>query len=49
MGFSLGNKNETFDAIGFFQDDFKSGFLTSSNEVLVTQIVNAVLNLKSLK
>ncbi len=49
MGFSLGNKNETFDAIGFFQDDFKSGFLTSSNEVLVTQIVNAVSKSKDSK
>lgn len=49
LGFLLGNKNETFDAIGFFQDDFKSGFLTSSNEVLVTQIVNAVSKSKDSK
>ena len=49
MGFSIGNKNENFDAIGFFQDDFKSGFLTSSNEVLVTQIVNAVSKSKESK
>lgn len=49
LGFSLGNKNETFDAIGFFQDDFKSGFLTSSNEVLVTQIVSAVSKSKDSK
>ena len=49
MGFSVGNKNENFDAIGFFQDDFKSGFLTSSNEVLVTQIVNAVSKSKDSK
>jgi len=49
LGFSIGNKNETFDAIGFFQDDFKSGFLTSSNEVLVTQIVGAVSKSKDSK
>ena len=49
MGFAIGNKNESFDAIGFFQDDFKSGFLTSSNEVLVTQIVNAVSKSKDSK
>ena len=49
MGFSVGSKNESFDAIGFFQDDFKSGFLTSSNEVLVTQIVNAVSKSKDSK
>jgi len=49
MGFSLGKKNESFDAIGFFQDDFKSGFLTSSNEVLVTQIVTAVSKSKDSK
>jgi len=49
MGFSLGKNNENFDAIGFFQDDFKSGFLTASNEVLVTQIVNAVSKSKDSK
>ena len=49
MGFSLGNNNENFDAMGFFQDDFKSGFLTSSNEVLVTQIVNVVSKAKNSK
>jgi len=49
MGFSLSSKNESFDAIGFFQDDFKSGFLTSSNEVLVTQIVNVVSKSKESK
>jgi len=49
MGFSIGKKNESFDAIGFFQDDFKSGFLTSSNEVLVSQIVTAVSKSKDSK
>ncbi len=49
FGFSIGNKNEKFDAIGFFQDDFKSGFLTSSNEVLVSQIVNSVSKSKQSK
>jgi len=41
FGFSIGHKNENFDAMGFFQDDFKSGFLTSSNDVLISKIVNA--------
>jgi len=39
VGFSIGHKNENFDAMGFFQDDFKSGFLTSSNDVIVSKIV----------
>ncbi|RXJ88626.1 ATP-binding protein, partial [Arcobacter sp. CECT 8983] len=33
LGFVIGHKNDNFDARGFFQDDFKAGFLTSSNEV----------------
>lgn len=41
-GFTLGHKNDNFDAMGFFQDDFKSGFLTSSNEILISKIVNEV-------
>lgn len=49
LGFILGNKNEIFDARGFFQDDFKSGFLTSNNEVLVSQIVEAVSSSKESK
>ncbi len=46
LGFALGHKNENFDARGFFQDDFKSGFLTSNNEILVNQIISAVSNAK---
>lgn len=42
MGFTLGHKNDNFDARGFFQDDFKSGFLTASNEVLISKIINEV-------
>jgi len=42
LGFALGHKNENFDARGFFQEDFKSGFLTSNNEVLISQIIDAV-------
>ena len=49
FGFSIGHKNDNFDARGFFQDDFKSGFLTSSNEVLISQIVEAVSNSKASK
>ena len=49
MGFTVGNKNESFDAIAFFQDDFKSGFLTSSNDVLISQIVVEVSKSKESK
>jgi len=49
FGFSIGHKNDNFDARGFFQDDFKAGFLTSSNEVLISQIVNAVSTSKASK
>lgn len=49
VGFQLGHKNENFDAMGFFQDDFKSGFLTSSNEVIVSKIVNATSKSKANK
>jgi len=49
MGFSIGAKNESFDAIAFFKDDFKSGFLTSSNEVLISQIVAQVAQSKESK
>jgi hypothetical protein len=46
MGFSIGHKNENFDARGFFQNDFKKGFLTSSNEVLINKIINEVAKSK---
>jgi hypothetical protein len=49
FGFVVGHKNDNFDARGFFQDDFKSGFLTSSNEVLINQIVTAVSKSKESK
>lgn len=49
LGFTIGHKNENFDARGFFQDDFKAGFLTSNNEVLISQIINAVLKSKDSK
>ena len=42
MGFTIGHKNENFDARGFFQNDFKTGFLTASNEVLINKIINEV-------
>jgi len=47
LGFTLENKNDNFDARSFFQDDFKSSFLTSNNEILVNQIIKAVLDTKS--
>ncbi|MBL3520443.1 dynamin family protein [Arcobacter lanthieri] len=46
LGFAIGHKNDNFDARGFFQDDFKSGFLTSNNDILVNQIIQAVSNAK---
>ena len=49
FGFVVGHKNDNFDARGFFQDDFKSGFLTSNNEVLVSQITGAVSKSKASK
>lgn len=49
LGLALGHKNENFDARGFFQDDFKSGFLTSNDEVFVSQIIEAVSNSKDSK
>ena len=49
LGFTIGHKNENFDARGFFQDDFKSGFLTSNNEVLVSLIIDAVSKAKDSK
>ncbi len=49
LGFVMGHKNDNFDARGFFQDDFKSGFLTSSNEVLISKIVNEVSKSKANK
>ncbi|WP_419765827.1 MAG: dynamin family protein [Arcobacter sp.] len=49
MGFSIGHKNESFDARGFFQNDFKKGFLTSSNEVLINKIINEVAKSKENK
>ena len=41
-GFALGKKNEGFNAMGFFQDDFKNGFLTDSNDVLISKLLNEV-------
>ncbi|RXK05632.1 dynamin family protein [Halarcobacter bivalviorum] len=49
LGFVIGHKNDNFDARGFFQDDFKAGFLTSSNEVLVSKITNEVSATKANK
>jgi len=49
FGFLIGHKNENFDAMGFFQDDFKSGFLTSSNDVIVSKIVGAAAKSKANK
>ncbi|MEZ4693443.1 MAG: hypothetical protein R2837_05490 [Aliarcobacter sp.] len=48
MGFTIGHKNENFDARGFL-DDFKSGFLTSNNEVLVSLITEPFQKSKSQK
>lgn len=49
FGFVLSHKNDNFDARGFFQDDFKAGFLTSSNDVLITRIINEVTKSKASK
>lgn len=49
FGFVLSHKNDNFDARGFFQDDFKAGFLTSSNDVLINKIVQEVNKTKANK
>jgi GTP-binding protein EngB required for normal cell division len=49
LGFIIGHKNDNFDAMGFFQDDFKSGFLTSSNDILISKIINEVNKSKATK
>ncbi len=49
FGFSIGHKNDNFDARGFFQDDFKAGFLTGNNEVLINQVISAVSKSKANK
>jgi predicted GTPase len=49
LGFTIGHKNDNFDARGFFQDDFKTGFLTSNNEVLISQVINVVAKAKDSK
>lgn len=49
LGFTIGEKNDNFDARGFFQDDFKGGFLTSSNEVLISKVLDALNNTKASK
>lgn len=47
-GFSI-SKDGAFNAIEFFQNNFKSGFLTSNNDVLISQIINAVSKAKASK
>ncbi|RXJ86319.1 dynamin family protein [Arcobacter sp. CECT 8985] len=49
FGFAIGHKNDNFDARGFFQEDFKSGFLTKSNDILISKIINAVNKTKATK
>jgi predicted GTPase len=45
----VGYDNENFDAQKLFKDDFKSGFLLSSNEILISKIQKEVSNTKSKK
>jgi len=42
LGFTIGHENDNFNARDFFQDDFKKGFLTSSNEILISKILNEI-------
>ena len=49
FGFVLSHKNDNFDARGFFQDDFKTGFLTTSNDVLINKILNEMNHTKANK
>ena len=49
FGFVLSHKNDNFDARGFFQDDFKAGFLTTSNDILIAKILHEVNSTKANK
>jgi predicted GTPase len=49
LGFLMCSKITPFDAISFFQDDFKSGFLISSNDVLISHIIKAISKSKQSK
>jgi hypothetical protein len=49
FGFVLSHKNDNFDARGFFQDDFKAGFLTTSNDILINKILQEVNQTKANK
>jgi len=49
LGFVMGHRNDNFDARGFFQDDFKSGFLTSSNDILINKILKELKDTKQSK
>jgi hypothetical protein len=49
FGFVLNHKNDNFDARGFFQDDFKAGFLTQSNDLLLGLITKEVEKSKASK
>ncbi|OCL93888.1 dynamin family protein [Aliarcobacter thereius] len=49
FGFSIGHKNDNFDARGFFQEDFKSGFLTTSYDVLINLILKETNSAKESK
>lgn len=49
FGFTIGHKNDNFDARGFFQEDFKSGFLTTSYDILINLIVKETNSAKESK
>lgn len=49
FGFVLSHKNDNFDARGFFQDEFKAGFLTTSNDILINKILQEVNQVKANK
>ncbi len=42
FGFSISNGSDSFDVREFFKQDFKSGFLTSNNDILISQIINTI-------
>ena len=49
LGFVIGYENNNFDARGFFQDDFKKGFLNSSYKIITSKIISEVEKSKSSK
>lgn len=49
LGFVIEHKNEFFDTKSFLEENFKSGFLTTSNDILITNILDELASAKESK